>query len=281
MHHSSSAERQVGDLTVWAVSDGHLAADLSVLSNLEPEEAGRLTGVGRFDQVLLPVNTFLIRLGSHFALVDAGAGRAAGPALGKVIENLERLGVRPSEIRTLLMTHLHPDHSNGLVDQDGHAVYPEAELLLHAREAEFWLDGAINRSVSERTQRNMAAARRATAPYGGRIRRIEDAEQVLPGVTAVALPGHTPGHTGWLLQSGGERLFLWGDIVHFANVQTARPEVSLVFDVDQAAARAMRTETFERVVREGLTVAGAHLPFPGFGTVVREADGYRYRPDGA
>lgn len=268
-------------MTVWAVSDGELAADLSVFANLEPEKAERLTGVSRSEPVFLPVNTFLLQLGEHLALVDAGAGRAAGPTLGRVTGNLERIGVHPDEIRTLLMTHLHPDHSNGLVDQDGHAIYPEAELVLHAWEAEFWLDGDIDPSLTERTRRNMAAARRATAPYRDRVRRIVDGEQVLPGVTAVALPGHTPGHTGWLLHSGCERLFLWGDIVHFAGVQTSHPEVSLVFDVDQAAAHAMRAQIFEKVVREGLTVAGAHLPFPGFGTVVREKDGYRYRPDGA
>jgi glyoxylase-like metal-dependent hydrolase (beta-lactamase superfamily II) len=99
---------------------------------------------------------------------------------------------------------------------------------------------------------------------------------VLPGISAVLQAGHTPGHTGWLVQSNGERLLVWGDIVHLASVQVPRPDAALVFDVDPQAACATRRRVFERVAAERLCVAGAHLDFPGFGSLARDGAGYRY-----
>ena len=110
-----------------------------------------------------------------------------------------------------------------------------------------------------------------TAPYRDRIRRIKDGE-VLPGITAMLRPGHTPGHTNWLIQSGGERLLIWGDIVHLAAVQLARPEARLIYDVDTDLAAATRQKVLEWAASERLCVAGAHLGFPGFGRVERSGD---------
>jgi glyoxylase-like metal-dependent hydrolase (beta-lactamase superfamily II) len=246
MRNSLPYRTQVGDFAVWAISDGELAASLSVIRNMDLHKTEELTGLSLSDPTYLPVNTFLIEIDQKLALVDTGAGQAAGSALGKVRSNLESISVSPNAIDYVLLTHLHPD---------------------------------IDEEMSERTRRNMEAARRAIMPYRNRIRRISDGQMVLPGITAVALPGHTPGHTGWLLESDGERLLLWGDIVHFTTLQTVHPEASLVFDVDQLAAQRTRQETFKMVSREQLAVAGNHLPFPGFGHIVRRENGYCYEPE--
>ncbi|CAO3419872.1 MBL fold metallo-hydrolase [Azospirillum doebereinerae] len=272
---------QVGDCPVMVVSDGDYPVDLSVILDLEPAEAARLAGVPASGRTSFPVNVFLIALGDGFALVDSGAGPLAGPAMGHAPRRLRELGVAPDDIRHVLLTHLHPDHAGGLVDGDGDSVYPRAEILLHEREAMFWLDGPIEEALPDRVRRTMAAARRAMAPYRTRTRRIKHGDGVTGervGVGAVELPGHTPGHTGWMVKSGGDRLLLWGDIVHFDAVQTAHPEASLVFDIDRDRAKATRRAIFDRVVREGLPIGGAHLPSPGFGRLVREDERHRFEP---
>ena len=110
-----------------------------------------------------------------------------------------------------------------------------------------------------------------TGPYRDRIRRIKDGK-VLPGITAMLRPGHTPGHTNWLIQSGGDRLLIWGDIFHLASVQLARPDARLIYDVDTDQAAVTRQKVIEWTASERLIVAGAHLGYPGFGRVIRSGD---------
>jgi glyoxylase-like metal-dependent hydrolase (beta-lactamase superfamily II) len=141
--------------------------------------------------------------------------------------------------------------------------------MLHEVEAAFWLDRTLQPNDPERIVANSKKQRAVTAPY--RIRRVADGE-VLPGITAMLRPGHTPGHTNWLIQSGGERILIWGDIVHLAAVQLARPEARLIYDVDTDLAARTRAEVLEWASREKLTVAGAHIEFPGFGKVVRRGE---------
>jgi glyoxylase-like metal-dependent hydrolase (beta-lactamase superfamily II) len=109
------------------------------------------------------------------------------------------------------------------------------------------------------------------------MRRVRDGE-VLPGISATLLPGHTPGHTGWIVHSGNDAVMMWGDVVHMPAVQVPRPDAAMVFDVDPAMARATRARTFDRVAADRLRVAGAHMDFPGFGYIVRRGTGYHFEP---
>ena len=266
--------KTVGEFTVTAVSDGVLYSNHDVVLGIDKDDSARLTGVPYGQPLPLDVNSFLIRHRGKLILSDAGTGQALQPIqknLGKLPENLRAIGVDPSAIDVVMLTHLHSDHSMGLVDQEGRAVFPNAELIMHEVEAAFWLDRALQDNDPERITRNSKAQRAVTAPYRDRIRRIRDGE-VLPGITAMLRPGHTPGHTNWLIQSGGERLLIWGDIVHLASVQLARPEARLIYDVDTDLAAATRQKVLEWVASERLTVAGAHVGFPGFGRVTRSGD---------
>jgi glyoxylase-like metal-dependent hydrolase (beta-lactamase superfamily II) len=267
--------KQVGDFAVTAVSDGVLYSNHDVILGIDRAESERLTGVAYGQPVPLDVNVFLIRHRGRLILSDAGSGHTMGPTLGKLPQNLRTIGVAPEKIETILLTHLHPDHSLGLVDEAERAVFPNAEVIVHEIEAAFWLDRVPQPTDSERVARGTKAQRRVTAPYRDRIRRITDGE-VLPGITAMLRPGHTPGHTNYLIQSGGERLLLWGDIVHLASVQMERPDATLVFDVDPDVARASRQRVLADAASERLVVAGAHLPAPGFGRVVRAGKGYSF-----
>ncbi len=269
--------KQVGEFSVTAVSDGMLYSNHDVILGIERVESERLTGIPYGQPLPLDVNAFLVRHGGKLMLSDAGSGHTMGPTLGKLPQSLRATGVAPEQVEIILLTHLHPDHSLGLVDEQGRAVFPNAELIVHEVEAAFWLDRAPQQNDSERITRNTKAQRAVTAPYRDRIRRIKDGE-VLPGITAQLAPGHTPGHTNFLLQSGSDRLLLWGDIVHLAAVQMARPDATLVFDVDPQLARATRERVLGWAATEGVVVAGAHLGFPGFGRVVRSGAGYGYQP---
>jgi glyoxylase-like metal-dependent hydrolase (beta-lactamase superfamily II) len=272
----ATQKKKIGEIEVTAVSDGLLAAPLDVILGMDKAEVERMAG--RKDAINISVNAFLLKLNGKWALVDAGSGNAMGPTLGKLPDNLRALGVPPEQIETIFLTHLHPDHSNGLVDDAGRAVYPNAEIVLHETEAGFWLDREPSSGESERVRRNIAKAAVTTAHYRKHMRMVRDGE-AMPGVSALALHGHTPGHTGWLIQSGNDGLLIWGDVVHLASIQIARPDTGLVYDVDPQAACATRKRMFDRVAADKLMVAGMHLDFPGFGTIVRKGAGFAFEAD--
>jgi glyoxylase-like metal-dependent hydrolase (beta-lactamase superfamily II) len=260
--------KQVGEFTVTAVSDGVLYTNHDVIQGIDQADSERLTGVPYGQQVPLDVNAFLIRHRGKLIISDAGSGHTMQPTLGKLPDNLRVIGVDPAAIDIVLLTHLHPDHSLGLVDREGAAVFPNAEVIVHEVEAAFWLDRTPHADDSERIARGTKQQRAVTAPYRERIKRIRSGE-VLPGITAMLRPGHTPGHTNYLIQSGNDRLLLWGDIVHLAPVQMARPDARLVYDYDADLAAVSREKVLGWAANEQLTVAGAHLAAPGFGRVMR------------
>jgi glyoxylase-like metal-dependent hydrolase (beta-lactamase superfamily II) len=273
--------RQVGEFTVTAVSDGVLDSNHDVILGIGKDESARLTGVPYGQPLPLDVNSFLIRHNGKLILSDAGTGQGLQPVqknLGKLPANLRAIGADPAAIDIIMLTHLHSDHSMGLLDEAGRKVFPNAELILHEVEAAYWLDRALQPGDSERVVTNSKKQRALTAPYRDRIRRIKDGE-VLPGITAMRRPGHTPGHTNWLVQSRGERLLIWGDIVHIAAVQVPRMDAALIFDSDPDMARATRRQVFDWVADERMTVAGAHLMWPGFGRIERSGQGYQYRSE--
>jgi glyoxylase-like metal-dependent hydrolase (beta-lactamase superfamily II) len=270
--------RTIGDIEVTPISDGVLRTSLDVVLKLDRAERERLSGKSIGDPIHISVTAFLLKLQHRYALIDVGSGDTMGPTLGRVPESLRAAGVAPEQIETIFLTHLHPDHSNGLVDHAGRAVFPNAELILHEEEARFWLDRDETSATEERIRRNIAKARVTTAPYRARMRTVRDGE-AMPGVSAILQAGHTPGHTGWLLHSGNDSLLIWGDLVHLASIQIPRPDTGLVYDVDPQMAGVTRQRMFDRIAADRLRVAGAHIDFPGFGYVTRSGAGYRFETD--
>ena len=272
--------RKVGEFTVTAVSDGVLYSNHDVILGVDKDESARLTGVPYGQPLPLDVNSLpdppQRQADPERRRHRAGAAADAEEPRQAAAESARHRRRRRRPIDIIMLTHLHSDHSLGLVDEQGRAVFPKAELFIHEVEAAFWLDRALQPTIPSASSRNSNRQRAVTAPYRDRIRRIKDGE-VLPGITAMLRPGHTPGHTNWLIQSGGERLLIWGDIVHLAAVQLARPEARLIFDVDSDLAAATRARVLDWAAKERLTVAGAHLAFPGFGRVAKAAIASRSR----
>jgi len=272
--------RRVGDILLTSVSDGHLDGSMAVIQNIPAEEAAAmLRAAFRPVPRRTAVNCFLIRSGGRVALVDTGCGPSMQASGGQLFRSLEAAGVAPAEVDTVLLTHMHPDHSNGLAAEDGTALFPNAELVMHAAELAFWHDdAAMGRADETSRQRNFLAARAQAAPYRDRTRTFTGGE-VFPGVTAQHFPGHTPGHTGYLLASGDASLLVWGDIIHVPEIQVPRPEVTMAFDIDPVQAEATRRRVFEMVAAERLAAAGMHMHFPGLLHLARQGAGYALVPE--
>jgi glyoxylase-like metal-dependent hydrolase (beta-lactamase superfamily II) len=267
---------RVGEMTVTALKDGHFDLPLAYFSGLAAEESERLLRVAsRSVPPRIDVNAFLIEAGGKRILVDTGCGGKLGPTVNKLRQNLAASGVSEASIDTVLCTHIHPDHTNGLIDDLGAPVFGNAEIRVHEAEMAFWLSKTQREKAPAALQPQFDWAMQAFAPYDGRIRTFRQGD-IAGGIEAVPLYGHTPGHTGFLIHSGNQQLLIWADCVHSISIQAAHPEVSFAADVDPDAARATRQRLFDRVSTDQLLVTGMHLEFPGFGHLVRAADGFRY-----
>ena len=271
--------RRVGDITVTAISDGFLDGNLEVLRNISQDDARKILDDNFRPARRTAVNCFLIYTAGKLALLETGCGRLMANTGGQLLANLAAAGVDPRSIESVLLTHMHPDHSAGLTDMTtGKRNFPNAELVMHENEPRHWFDDAAMARGDDREKKLFfQAGRDQTEPYRDRWRLFQKGE-VLPGVTAMPFHGHTPGHTGYLISSGGESLLIWGDIVHVPEVQTARPEACMAFDTDKGQAEATRRRVFDMVATDRMLVTGMHLHFPGFTRLVREGTGYRLIP---
>ncbi len=268
---------KVGALEVKTFSDGILKTSLDLVIGMDRAEAESLTGPTDNGALFIPVNNFVFQRGASTIMIDAGAGNTMQPTLGKLPANLRAGGIAPESITHILLTHIHPDHANGLVDDDGKAHYPNAELLVHETELDFWL-GESQPGENENTKRMHARARIDLAPYRERIRRMRDGEEFL-GCGVILAAGHSPGHTVWRIDGGGEAFISWGDIVHLSAIQISHPETPLTYDLDPDKAVSARKRVLDMAAQERLMVAGAHVNAPGFGHVVRK--GARFAFDDA
>lgn len=271
--------RRVGDIVVTAVSDGFLDGNLDAMKNIPQEDARQILIENFRPARRTAVNSFLIWSAGRLALVETGCGTHMAATAGKQLANLRAAGVEPGSIDTVMLTHMHPDHSAGLTDQQtGKPFFPNAELVMHENEPKHWFDDAAMARGNEREKAMFfQLGRDQTLPYKSRWRLFQKGE-VFPGVTAMPLHGHTPGHSGYMISSNGEQLLIWGDIVHVPEVQTARPEAGMVFDTDSTMAIETRRRVFDMVTTDKLLFTGMHLHFPGLSRLVRRGPAYQLIP---
>jgi glyoxylase-like metal-dependent hydrolase (beta-lactamase superfamily II) len=269
----------LGEFEVTSLNDGTFPLDAGkVLSNVTPKQLDDdLSRSFLTNPVEESVNGFLINTGTKLVLVDTGAGTLFGPTVGKLVANLQASGYRPEQVDEIYITHMHLDHIGGLL-KDGKMAFPNAVVRASKQEADYWLSKAKMAAAPADAKDGFANAQKALEPYvaAGRFKPFNGDIELVPGIRSVASPGHTPGHTLYMVESGGEKLLLWGDLMHVAAAQFPDPSVSLQYDQDVPAAREQRKKVFADAAEHRYWVGAAHLPFPGIGHLRTNGSGYTF-----
>lgn len=271
----------LGGFEVTALNDGTVALPVDkLLTNTTPEQVNRALARSFLKSPLdTSVNGYLINTGSKLVLIDVGAAGLFGPTLGNLVANLKAAGYQPEQVDEIYVTHLHADHCGGLMAGEQRA-FPNAVVRIDKREADFWLSPENLEKAPEEAKNFFRGAQMSVNPYiaAGKFQTFDGDTELVPGVKALASHGHTPGHTTYLVESQGQKLALWGDLMHVGAVQFARPFVTIQFDSDPKAAAAQRRKAYADAAKGGYFVAAAHLPFPGVGQLRAEGRGYDFQP---
>ena len=255
---------KLGALEVCLLSEGQGTGNSNIFVGATPEMIQQCLPQGTYPN---SCNAFLVRLPGKNVLVDAGFGR-------NLFDNLKSLGVTPEQVDAVLITHVHGDHLGGML-VDNKAAFPKAELYLSKAEYDFCMNGEA---------RN-AGPRRVIEAYQSRLRLFQPKEidaqpdLLFTGIRAVAAFGHTPGHTLYMVESGGEKLLIWGDLTHAMAIQMPYPQVAMTYDVNNAEAIAARQKVLEYAAANKIAVAGMHTAFPGMGKLEKASDGgFKFTP---
>jgi glyoxylase-like metal-dependent hydrolase (beta-lactamase superfamily II) len=271
----------LGEFTVLALSDGDFELPAGeLLIEARPGQVSELLARNGLAAVVpSSVNAFLIDTGASRMLVDAGAGALQGEGLGRLEASLREAGYAPEEIDAVLLTHLHPDHVGGIT-QAGCRVFPAATVWVDARELAFWCDDTRRVLVDDSVRASFEGAMTSLEPYiaAGRLCRFGPGEEPVTGVRVLALEGHTVGHVGFAVESGGERLVACGDVLHVASLQLAEPRLAIRYDSEPDRASEARERLLAEAAGRGDWLAAAHAPFPGIGRVRRDGYGYAWLP---
>jgi glyoxylase-like metal-dependent hydrolase (beta-lactamase superfamily II) len=271
----------VGDIEVTALSDGTVALPVDkLLTNTTPAKVqAALSRAYLKAPVETSVNGYLVNTGSKLVLIDAGAANLFGPTLGNLVNNLKASGYQPEQVDEVYITHLHPDHVGGIA-LDGKAVFPNATVRVDKRDADFWLSKENLDKATDASKGFFQGAQAAMKPYAdaGKLKTFDGGAELVPGIKAVSTYGHTPGHTVFAIESKGQKMMVWGDLMHVAAVQFADPAVTIQFDTDAKKAAPQRQKAFADAAKNGHHVAIAHVAFPGIGQLRADGKGYRFVP---
>ena len=272
----------VGDFEVTALSDGTVKLPVRDLLNTPPAKTdAALKRSFLSNPVETSVNAYLINTGSKLVLVDTGAAGLFGPTLGNMLANLKAAGYQPEQVDEIYITHMHPDHVGGLMAGSAMA-FPNAIVRADKADADFWLDDAKMNAAPADAKGFFQGAMASLKPYAaaGKLKTFEGATELVPGVRTLPTHGHTAGHSVYVIESKGEKLMLWGDLMHVAAVQFEDPSVTIKFDTENKAAAKERIKAYADAAKSGYLVGAAHLAFPGLGHVrkVTGAKGYTWVP---
>lgn len=272
----------IGDFNATIVSDGELTFE-SCTSEFPEAPVAEVSKL--LDREFLPnaplvlqENALVLDTGKRVILFDTGFGEVPlfGTASGQLPKNLLKAGIKPEDIDTVILTHIHPDHAWGLTNAEGRKTFPNAEVFVSKTDFDFWTDEAkVN---DENMGAFVQGARKAILPYKDRLTLIEKNGEFLPGISALSFPGHTLGHTSYLIQSGGQAFLNLGDICHHYALLFPNPRWKYKWDIDADMAVQSRLKCFDMAASEKLTLLGFHFPFPGIGGIQREGQGFRYVP---
>lgn len=274
---------KVGSVEVTALYDGiwKKPHDPAFIKNASIDDTrAALTQAGMTtDYVPIPLTVLVLKMGDKLVMIDSGSGAGQWqPTAISLPDNLKGAGIDPAKISTLLISHFHPDHIFGLMQKGTNAAnYPNAELVVSATEYRWWTEPGRVEKLPE-ARRPLGARIQAVFPTWKNFRLVEGETEVAPGIMRVDAPGHTPGHSAFLLASGNRQLMISNDVAYVPALLAPHPEWQGSYDQDGPLAVETRRKLLDRVIADKMAICGAHFPFPGAGTFAKDGAGYAFTP---
>lgn len=273
---------RLGDFELTALYDGiwNRPLDASFVRNASLDEV-RKALADHFlptDVLPLPFTALLVNTGARLVLIDTGSAGQLSPIAGSLVDNLAAAGVTPAAIDTVLISHFHPDHINGLRGKDGELVFPNAEIMVAAPEWRYWFEDNSAATVPAFARGVSLNASRVFRGIAGRVTRFEPGREVSPGITALAAAGHTPGHVIYQVSSGSTAMLALADTTNHPWLFVRHPDWQPIFDMDGPGAAAFRRRLLDRIATDRLLIQGYHFPFPATGHIARRGAGYDFVP---
>ena len=280
---------KVGTIEVTVATDGAGTNPLSptYVANATKDEVNAALAASHLspDKVTQSYTPIVVNTGSKLVVIDTGLGANAFQqskgGLGQFQTNIAAAGIERSAVDTVVISHFHGDHINGLLGADNQAAFPNAEFMVPAAEWKFWMDdGEMSKGTGNPIlEGSFKNARRVFGALGNKVTRYEADKEIVPGITSIASPGHTPGHTSFVIASGSDRVLVQVDITAAAALLFVRnPGWHLMFDVDKPLAVQTRKKLYDMAIAEKMRIQGFHFPFPSLGYVERDGTGYRLVP---
>jgi len=263
----------VGSFAVTLLSENQGQGRPNILIGATQEMQKQAIPEGTFPNAM---NVFLVEMNDENYLIDAGLGP-------KTVQNLESCGKKTDDIHAVFITHFHGDHTGSLLLNDVR-TYPKAALFISKPEYDYYMSDEVMNSLPENRRGSFRDARKIFAAYKDRLtvftpNEIENANELLPGIRGVAAYGHTPGHSGFLIESEGQKLLFWGDLTHAMAIQMPFPEVAVTYDTDAVKAVETRQKLLKYLSNSNIRIAGAHIQSPAIGYIIKVASpGYIFDP---